>query len=327
MSGSNFAEKPRLSPVKGRFAPSPSGRMHLGNVATYLVAWLSAKSRGGSVVLRIEDLDRGRCRREYAEQAARDYETLGLFYDEGGLEPEYLQSGRDEYYSEVLERLRSRAEIYECFCTRAELHAASAPHASDGTPLYDRRCRTLDASERDELRKTRAPALRIAVPDRTIEFNDRRLGRIAQNLERECGDFLLRRSDGVFSYQLAVVADDIAMGVTEVVRGSDLASSAPRQIFLAELLGAAPPEYMHTPMLVAPDGRRLSKREKSLDLGRLLEVASPQQIVGTLAHLLGLVDRPEPLTPTELLAVYDENRLSATDIVVDESRFYTFFSR
>ncbi len=310
-----------MKSMKGRFAPSPSGRMHLGNVAAYLLAWLSAKSAGGSVVLRIEDLDRGRCRREYAEQAALDFETLGLTPDEGGVFAPYMQSGRGKVYAAALETIESRAEVYPCFCTRAELHAASAPHASDGTPVYDGRCRRLSPGEISELMKTRSPALRLAVPDVTVSFEDRRLGHVSQQLAHECGDFVLRRSDGTYAYQLAVVADDIDMGVTEVVRGSDLAMSAPRQIYLCRLLGAEPPEYAHTPMLVAPDGKRLAKRERSLDLGSLLAAARPPRIIGALAYLLGIIDRREDVLPRDLVGEFSWDKITKTDIVINEGTF------
>ena len=295
--------------------------MHLGNVAAYLLAWLSAKSAGGSIVLRIEDLDRGRCRRECAEQAARDLDTLGLTPDEGGVFAPYMQSGRGEVYAAALERIRSRAEVYPCFCTRAELHAASAPHTSDGTPVYDGRCRRLSPEDVFRLRAVRSPALRLAVPDVTVSFEDRRLGRVSQQLARECGDFVLRRSDGAYAYQLAVVADDIDMDVTEVVRGSDLASSTPRQIYLYSLLGAESPEYAHTPMLVAPDGRRLAKREKSLDLGSLLAEAAPQRIIGALAHLLGIIDHREDVLPRDIIGDFSWDKITKTDIVIDDEVF------
>ena len=313
--------------VRGRFAPSPSGRMHLGNVASSLVAWLSAKSAGGVIVLRIEDLDRGRCTREYAEQIARDFERLGLCWDEGGLCDGYMQSGCDDYYLSVLERISAVATVYPCFCTRAELHAASAPHASDGTPIYDGRCKRLSTAERERMLAERPAALRVEVPDREYSFDDRRLGRISQNLARECGDFVLRRSDGIFSYQLAVVADDIRMGVTEVVRGRDLADSTPRQLYLYDLLDASPPEYLHTPLLVAPDGKRLSKREKSLDLGRLFEISTPERIIGELAWRLGIIDRSEPVAPTEILGEFSREKLVRGDITIDEREFLEHIAR
>lgn len=313
--------------VRGRFAPSPSGRMHLGNVASSLVAWLSAKSAGGVVVLRIEDLDRGRCTREYAEQIARDFERLGLYWDEGGLSDGYLQSGCDDYYLSVLERISAVATVYPCFCTRAELHAASAPHASDGTPIYDGRCKRMSTSERERMLAERPAALRVEAPDREYSFDDRRLGRISQNLARECGDFVLRRSDGIFSYQLAVVADDIRMGVTEVVRGRDLADSTPRQLYLYDILDAPHPEYLHTPLLVAPDGKRLSKREKSLDLGKLFEISTPERIIGELAWRLGIIDRGEAVTPTEILGEFSREKLVRGDITIDEREFLEHIAR
>ena len=304
--------------VRGRFAPTPSGRMHLGNLSTLLVAWLEARSAGGEFLLRIEDLDQSRCRPEYTLQLLRDMETLGFDYDG---EPVY-QSRRGEYYSEVLERLSRRANIYECFCSRAELHAqqtvdcdANAPHAS--TPVYSGRCKRLSEQERELLRKTRRPALRIEVPCVSVSFDDLRLGRVSENLAADCGDFILRRSDGGWAYQLAVVADDIAQEITQVVRGHDLAQSTPRQIWLFNLLGAQVPRVYATFHCSARrDGRRLSKRDKSCELGELLQTLSPQQIVGKLAWMLGLQWSQDPVTPAELVKEYRRENLPARDIVV-----------
>jgi len=240
----------------GRFAPSPSGRMHLGNLFSSLLAWLSAKSQGGRMVLRIEDLDAQRCTRTYAERVEADYRALGLFWDEGGRsggpDGPYYQSRRNEQYAAALERLRQKGLVYPCFCTRAQLHAASAPHRDDGQTIYPGTCRDLTADEIAARSAARAPALRLRVPDREIGFLDGNLGWYAENLERDCGDFLLRRSDGLWAYQLAVVVDDAAMGITQVVRGSDLLSSTPRQLYLYNLLGLTPPEFYHEPLLLAP---------------------------------------------------------------------------
>ena len=215
------------TPVVGRFAPSPSGRMHLGNVFSCLCAWLSARSQGGSIVLRIEDLD-DRCKRpELAAQLIDDLAWLGLEWDEGP----YYQHDRLDLYESALRQLQDASLTYPCFCTRAELHAASAPHASDGTPIYRGACRNLSAKEIARRSALRAPATRLRVPtvddlaDDVIEFVDRTYGAQCEALATECGDFLVRRSDGVFAYQLAVVVDDAAMGITEIVRGCDLLGS------------------------------------------------------------------------------------------------------
>ena len=200
----------------GRFAPSPSGRMHLGNVFSAMLAWLSIRSCGGRLVLRIEDLDPDRCRPAYADTLKRDLEWLGLTWDT----EQTPQSRRSEAYREMFSRLEERGLIYPCYCSRTELHAASAPHASDGTVLYAGTCRNLTPEERAA--KTKAPCWRVRVPDEDVSFTDGVQGEYTQNLARGCGDFILRRADGVYAYQLAVVTDDAEAGVTQVVRGSDL---------------------------------------------------------------------------------------------------------
>lgn len=291
------------APVVGRFAPSPSGRMHLGNVFSCLCAWLSAKSQGGRVVLRIEDLD-DRCKKpEVAAQLIDDLAWLGLDWDEGP----YCQHERTELYVDALHRLEDMGLTYPCFCTRAELHAASAPHASDGTPIYRGTCRGLSAAEVAERSLRRPPATRLRVPavddveHDMIEFVDRTYGAQSEALATECGDFLVRRSDGVFAYQLAVVVDDAAMGITEVVRGCDLLGSTPRQIYLQRLLGLPTPRYAHVPLLVAPDGRRLSKRDRDLDLGELrARFGTPEALLGWLAGQTGLADDGSPRTAAQL---------------------------
>ena len=204
--------------VCGRFAPSPSGRMHLGNVFCAVLAWLSARSRGGRFLLRIEDLDVRRCKPEHARLLEEDLAWLGLDWDEGGRrggpDGPYFQSECSELYAQALQMLKEHARVYPCFCSRTDLHAASAPHLSDGAVLYGGRCARLSPAEADALRRRRAPALRIAVPEESVSFTDGHLGHFSQNLARECGDFILRRSDGIYAYQLAVAVDDARMGVT-----------------------------------------------------------------------------------------------------------------
>ena len=297
--------------MTGRFAPSPSGRMHMGNLWSCLLAWLSARSAGGGMVLRLEDLDPDRCRQEYCVQVMRDLEWLGLDWDG---EPVY-QSKRTEQYRQAFQSLEQQGVIYPCFCTRAERLAASAPHRSDGTAVYDGRCRHLTAAEREETMKTRRPAWRVRTPEREIAFTDRLQGGYAENLARDCGDFILRRSDGVYAYQLAVVVDDADMGVTQVVRGSDLLSSTPRQLWLQERLGLPHPTYGHLPLLLAPDGRRLAKRDRDLELGWLQARFTAPELVGRLALAARLIDRPQAITPRELIPLFSWERLPRGDFV------------
>ena len=297
--------------MTGRFAPSPSGRMHMGNLWSCLLAWLSARSAGGGMVLRLVDLDPDRCRQEYCVQVMRDLEWLGLDWDG---EPVY-QSKRTEQYRQAFQSLEQQGVIYPCFCTRAERLAASAPHRSDGTAVYDGRCRHLTAAEREETMKTRRPAWRVRTPEREIAFTDRLQGGYAENLARDCGDFILRRSDGVYAYQLAVVVDDADMGVTQVVRGSDLLSSTPRQLWLQERLGLPHPTYGHLPLLLAPDGRRLAKRDRDLELGWLQARFTAPELVGRLALAARLIDRPQAITPRELIPLFSWERLPRGDFV------------
>lgn len=308
--------------VIGRFAPTPSGRMHLGNVFSCLMAWLSARSAGGRIVLRIEDLDSRAQDKAVADRLMADLEWLGLPWDEGP----YRQSERIDIYEDAVRRLGELGLTYPCFCTRAELHAATAPHASDGTYLYAGTCRDLTPDQIAERSCRRAPATRLRVPDKddpagAIEFCDLAYGPQKEVLARECGDFLVRRSDGVFAYQLAVVVDDGLMGVNQVVRGRDLLGSSARQIYLARLLGLAAPAYGHVPLLTAPDGRRLSKRDQDLDLGALRQRGiSSRRIVGALAAAAGIAQKGEEVSPEELLGRFSWEKIAAHrgDIVIND---------
>ena len=302
---------PNETMIRGRFAPSTSGRMHLGNVWSCLLAWLSARSAGGGMVLRLEDLDPDRCKMEYCDQVMRDLEWLGLDWDG---QPVY-QSRRTEAYAEAFHTLERRGLVYPCYCTRAERLAASAPHRSDGAAVYDGRCRRLSPAERESLSRTRRPAWRVQVPEESITFRDLLQGEYSEDLPRECGDFILRRSDGVYAYQLAVVVDDAAMGVTQVVRGSDLLDSTPRQLWLQEVLGLPHPSYGHVPLLLAPDGRRLAKRDRDLELGQLREMYTAPQLVGRLAFAAGLIPEYAPVTPGELLPLFAWTKVPRGDMV------------
>ena len=295
----------------GRFAPSPSGRMHLGNVWACLLAWLAARSAGGAVVLRLEDLDPGRCRPEYCDQVMRDLEWLGLGWDG---EPVY-QSRRTQAYAQAFQELERQGLVYPCFCTRAQRLAASAPHRSDGAVVYDGRCARLTPEQRAELSRTRRPAWRVRAPEKTITFRDLLQGEYGEDLKRDCGDFILRRSDGVYAYQLAVVVDDAWMGVNQVVRGSDLLSSTPRQLWLQEALGLPHPAYGHVPLLLAPDGRRLAKRDRDQELDALKARYSAPELVGRLAWAAGLLPEYAPATPEELIPLFAWEKLPRGDRV------------
>ena len=303
--------------IRGRFAPTPSGRMHLGNLLAALLAWLDARSGGGELVLRIEDLDTQRTSRLFAAQLLDDLRWLGLDWDQGGLEPDYRQSRRTACYEEAFRLLEERGLIYPCYCSRTERMAASAPHREDGAVVYSGRCFRLTAAERAELeRQGRRPAWRVRCPDLSVTVEDGTCGTYTENLARDCGDYNVRRSDGVFAYQLAVVVDDALMGVNHVVRGRDLLCSAPRQAWLHEVLGYPPPRFFHTPLLLAPDGRRLAKRDHDLDMGALRERYSPGELTGLLAWYAGLVDRPEKVTAAELVPLFSWAKVPKNDVVV-----------
>ena len=295
--------------MKGRFAPSPTGIMHLGNVMCALLSWLSAKSKGGTWVLRIEDLDPDRSRRQFADRLMRDLEWLGLTWDEGP----YFQSERHERYAAALERLCAMDLVYPCCCTRADIMATQAPHESDGRIVYAGTCRARTYNKEDMERA----ALRLKVPDREIAFTDGHYGPQRVNLSRHCGDFIIRRKDGAWAYQLAVVVDDAEMGITEVVRGSDLRLSSPQQIYLAELLGYPLPSFIHLPLLCNAQGQRLSKRDKSLDMEALRAGFTAEEIIGRLAFLAGLKADDAPCTAEELLSVFSWNKVPCKDIAVN----------
>lgn len=311
----------------GRFAPSPTGRMHLGNIFGALLSWLSAKSRGGRWLLRIEDLDPQRSRREYGELIMDDLQWLGLEWD--GM-PIY-QSNRSDIYSAYLERLRQLGVVYECHRTRADLLSTMAPHESDGRVVVHRE--PLPAPPQEGGRPgvsgetgssgtagsagTSGPAaLRVEVPHRKVSITDGHYGPLTVDLYEQVGDFVVRRKDGAYAYQLAVVVDDALTGVTEVVRGRDLLLSAPQQTFLAKMLELPAPKYYHFPLLTNRAGQRLSKRDKSMDMSVLRYRHSAQEIIGYLGHLAGLLPKPTPMTPQQLLPLFDWDKVPREDITV-----------
>lgn len=298
--------------VKGRFAPSPTGRMHLGNLFTALVSWLSVRRQGGGWILRIEDLDPQRSRMEYARLIEDDLHWLGLDWDEGGVDgtgaaAPYCQSLRGDIYEAAFHRLAATGLLYRCRCSRADIMATQAPHQADGRVVYAGTCRpapappfTLDAA---------AGAVRLWVPSGEIAFDDRVYGHHSVNLAARCGDFVLRRADGAWAYQLAVVVDDAAMGVSEVVRGSDLLLSAAQQIYLYRLLGAEVPAWAHVPLVCNAEGRRLSKRDADMGMDALRARFSPREVIGRLGWMAGLLPAPVPARPDELVELFSWDAL------------------
>ena len=297
-----------MSGAVGRFAPTPSGRMHLGNVFAALLAWLSVRSKDGSMVLRMEDLDTQRTKAEYAQQLREDLLWLGLTWD---VETS-PQSRNSHIYDQYFAILEQKGLLYPCYCTRSQLHNVNAPHLSDGTYVYAGTCRDLTEAQRAAFQ--RQPAWRVRVPDRQWQLTDFVQGEYRENLLTDCGDFVVRRADGVYVYQLAVTVDDGLAGVTEVVRGMDLLSSAPRQMYLQELFGFNHPTYAHVPMLLAPDGRRLSKRDGDMDLGALRSRMTPEQLIGILAASAGLLEKPEAISAPELAKEFSWDKVKKEDI-------------
>ena len=311
--------------MKGRFAPSPTGRMHLGNVYSALLSWLSARSQGGHWLLRIEDLDPQRSRLDYAQLIEDDLAWLGLTWDDGGLAAGCRQSLRNDVYERALNRLavmhdaEGRQLTYPCRCTRADILATQAPHESDGRVVYRGTCRPerLAAGERQP-DPSRPAATRLRVPDAEIRFVDGHYGPQAVNLATECGDFIVRRADGAWAYQLAVVVDDAEMGVTEVVRGRDLLLSVPQQLYLYSLLGYEAPRFCHLPLLCNAAGQRLSKRDRSLDMEHLRRRHTAEEVVGRLAHLAGLLPCPEPMRPHDLVPLFAWDKVPTADILLPD---------
>ncbi len=315
-------------PYVGRFAPSPTARQHIGNLRTALIAWLDARSRGGRIVLRIEDLDPDRSRPEFSGAIADDYRLLGLDWDEGPDRPvghgPYLQSGRSGVYRQVLESLRARNLVYPCFCSRREIEtAAGAPAPGDDGPVYPGTCRHMDPSEAERrVRNGESCAWRFRTGGGEIRFSDSFYGTLSQDVQAASGDFVVFRRDGVASYQLAVVTDDELMGITCVVRGADLLASTARQIALQQAMGWRTPDYLHVPLIVAPGGRKFAKRERDISLDRLLGAGwTPDRVTGFLAFSAGLIPAPVPASPAELLPVYSHRKLRREPFELDPAVF------
>lgn len=296
---------------RGRFAPTPSGQLHIGNALSALAAWLQIRQAGGEFILRIEDIDKPRSRPAFAEQQQGDLLWLGIDWDEGpragGPYAPYEQSKREELYEAALEELQRKGRIYPCYCSRSELASiASAPHglSSEGA-AYPGFCRHLTEEERAEKEAKKTPALRFIMPAEPIAFRDGSSGSPMRYDGDALGDFVVKRADGMYSYQLAVTVDDDAMNITDVLRGADLLDSTPRQLALYEALGKQPPSFTHVPLVVSESGERLSKRDKSLTLASIREGgARPERVVGAIAYMAGWADRLQPLTARELIPAY-----------------------
>jgi glutamyl-tRNA synthetase len=314
--------------VRGRFAPSPTGALHLGNARTALLAWLHARAHGGAFVMRVEDLDFGRVRPGIMERQLDELRWLGLDWDEGpdvgGPFGPYVQSQRQERYDAALRTLAQRGLLFECTCSRKDIaQAASAPHAGEEGPRYTGACRDrrVDPAVPSLMAHGRSLfALRMQVEPGAVCFTDGVMGDCCFDPAAEGGDFVVRRRDGAAAYQLAVVVDDAAMGMTHVVRGADLLSSTARQILLCRALELPVPAFVHVPLMLGPDGERLAKRHGAVSLGDLREAGvPPERVAGWLAASCGLAPPGEEARPAELVGRFDVARLSRDPTTVSET--------
>jgi glutamyl-tRNA synthetase len=306
------------SPYRGRFAPSPTGDLHLGSAAAALVAWLRARAAGGTFVLRIEDIDTPRVVPGSEARQLDDLRWLGLDWDEGpdvgGPHAPYRQSERGAHYETALAHLAAERVSFRCDCSRREIAlVASAPHEGDDGPRYPGTCRSFGIDQRAW---KRPPAIRFAVPPGRVTVRDLWHGDYGHDVADTVGDFVLQRGDGLWAYQLACVVDDLAMGITEVVRGYDLLSSAPRQVLLATTLGGTPPAFAHLPLVVAADGARLAKRGGGTTIREQREAGrAPEELIGTLSSMLGLRPSAAPCSARALLTPFDPRALTGQAVV------------
>ncbi|HEY9421150.1 MAG TPA: tRNA glutamyl-Q(34) synthetase GluQRS [Thermoanaerobaculia bacterium] len=327
MSASFRDESSPAAAPRGRYAPSPTGMIHVGNARTALAAWLSVRSRGGTFVWRLEDIDRPRVVPGMAEAQIEDLAWLGLDWDEGpdvgGPRAPYIQSQRSAFYEEALRRLASAGRLFPCRVSRKDLQAmASAPHGGEESPYpASLRPGNLSSDWFPRLCADARPdaAIRFLVDDQPVTFVDRVYGPLTERVDLAVGDFVLKRRDGLYAYQLAVVVDDLAMGIDDVVRGADLLASTARQIQLIEALGGTAPAYAHVPLVVNAGKEKLSKRDRGLTLRSLRESGvSPEAVTGYLAYSLGLLDRPEPCRPGDLIPLFSWDRIARADWVLPE---------
>lgn len=320
--------------IVGRLAPSPTGAQHLGNARTFLLAWLSARSCGGRVILRIEDIDSPRVKSWAVRQAIEDLRWLGLDWDAGPVLDEtgevrqdpanslsYIQTERTALYDAALQRVIETDRAYPCVCTRSDIAAAaSAPHLDHESPIYPATCSHWHSG--DPLPAEENFCWRFRIADEPSAFDDRLVGKCQFDPLRELGDFPITRKEGAAAYQLAVVVDDAAMGVTEVVRGDDLLASTVRQLQLYTVLGLEPPEFAHVPLVLGPDGRRLAKRHGDTRLSTFRAAGvRPERILGWAAASAGIIDREEPLAAVELIGQFSWATLSREPVTVDAERF------
>jgi glutamyl-tRNA synthetase len=305
-----------MSDATTRLAPSPTGALHLGNARTFLVNWLLARQNGWRIVLRIEDIDGPRIKRDADQQAIEDMQWLGIDWDEG---PVY-QSARREKYKAAIEKLIASGHAYPCVCSRKEVEqAASAPHAEDGAAVYPGTCRGRFQSI-DEAAKAsgKAPAIRFKVPGGMVTFSDHVVGEQSCDVQKSLGDFVIAKADGTPAYQLAVVVDDADAGVTHVIRGDDLIDSTPRQILLYRALGLEPklPAYYHLPLVVGEDGRRLAKRHGDTRLATYRQAGvKPERLLALLAKWCG-VYTGDAASAKELVTRFSPDRLPREPIVM-----------
>lgn len=308
--------------IRGRLAPSPTGALHLGNARTFLLGWLSVRAQGGKVVLRIEDLDGPRVKQWATAAVIEDLRWMGLDWDEGpdcgGPHGPYVQTERTALYETGIENLRRQGLIYSCVCARGDIErAASAPHPGEEGPRYPGTCRDKFDSESAALAAAgRSPALRFRVPAGPVRFDDLSHGSQAIDVSEQVGDFVIRKGNGTAAYQLAVVVDDAAMGITEVVRGDDLLASTPRQILLYNALGLTPLSFRHIPLVVGPDGLRLAKRHGDTRVATFRQQGiAPERIVGLLAHWCDLAPPGSARMPRDLVEDFDWKRVPPERIV------------
>lgn len=301
--------------IRSRFAPSPTGRMHLGNLWIAFLNWLWTRQRRGKIILRMEDIDQDRCRKEYEEGILEDLSWMGLDFDEG---PEGIysygpavQSRRYDIYDSILSAMEKKGHIYPCYCSRSRIHQVlSAPHEGEARPVYDGRCRNLTPEERESM--TKNPCWRVRMEESAISFTDLFYGTITRTLKAGADDFVVRRADGLVAYQLAVSIDDGEMGITHVFRGNDLLDSTPGQAWLIQKLGYQVPAYGHLPLLVDTRGIRLSKRQKGITVRELRNRGlRPEDLIGLLLHLAGGLPELRPVSLKEALEDFPFEKLTA----------------
>jgi glutamyl-tRNA synthetase len=312
----------------GRLAPSPTGALHLGNARTFLIAWLSMRSQDGKIILRIEDLDHPKVKSWATEQTIKDLKWLGLDWDEGpdvgGISSPYIQSQRIHLYKKALDKLIISNSVYPCICSRKDIETSqSAPHIGEDGPKYAGTCNTKFASYYDakkNLADNRLPGWRFrALKNTFTSFHDQIHGENIQDVSATIGDFSIARHPDGAGYQLAVVVDDALMGVTEVVRGDDLLTTTHRQLQLQNALGYTAPQYIHVPLMVGSDGKRLAKRHGDTRIDNIKKAGTrPERLLGYLAYTCGWAEKEEELSIKEVLQRYNLQSLPTLPTIVDE---------